>query len=79
MQNSGRVWAVRLDAGMYAEGWGGREQPQRGGVHFVGDGGDWCRVNTAPRLMTQRNAKRCIAVLERIGCRGAVVLAGAAT
>ena len=73
MQNSGRKWAVRLDAGMYAAGWGTRAHQQRGGVHFVGANGEWCRVDHKPRAMTLRNARRCIAVLEKIGSCGAVV------
>ena len=75
-QDLGREWAVRLEEGMYAARWGTQAQRQHGGVHFVSDTGEWCRVETKPRFMSARNAKRCIAALERIGCRGAVVLAG---
>ena len=71
--NSGRDWAVRLDAGMYVVRWGTRAHRQHGGVHFVSDTGEWCRVDATPRAMTLRNARRCVAALVRVGCVGAVV------
>lgn len=77
-QYSGRNWAVRLEVGMYAAGWGARAQEQRSGVHFVGAEGDWCRVADTPRAMTRRNAHRCIVALNKIGCVGAVVEVGGA-
>ncbi len=71
-QESGGEWAVKLDAGMYAARWGTRAHRQYGGVHFVSDTGEWCKVEAKPRFMSARNARRCVAVLERIGCVGVV-------
>ena len=78
-QGVGREWAVKMGVDMYAVRWGTRAHRQHGGVHFVSDAGDWCKVEGKPRFMAMRNARRCIAALARVGCVGSVIHAGECT